>query len=82
MDENNSADMREEFGDLLLQVVLNAQIASETDTFSMTLVLKDIYDKIVRRHPHVFGDVKLNSVDGVLQNWEKIKEKERKDNGW
>jgi tetrapyrrole methylase family protein/MazG family protein len=81
MDENNSADMREEFGDLLLQVVLNAQIGSEADTFSMTLVLKDIYDKIVRRHPHVFGDVELNSVDGVLQNWEKIKEKERKDNG-
>jgi tetrapyrrole methylase family protein / MazG family protein len=81
MDENNSADMREEFGDLLLQVVLNAQIASETDTFSMTLVVKDIYDKIVRRHPHVFGDVELNSVDGVLQNWEKIKEKERKNNG-
>jgi tetrapyrrole methylase family protein/MazG family protein len=81
MDENNSADMREEFGDLLLQVVLNAQIGSEADTFSMTLVLKDIYDKIVRRHPHVFGDVELNSVDGVLQNWEKIKEKERRDNG-
>ena len=81
MDENNSADMREEFGDLLLQVVLNAQVASESDTFSMTLVVKDIYDKIVRRHPHVFGDVEVNGVDGVLQNWEKIKEQERKDNG-
>jgi len=80
MDENNSADMREEFGDLLLQVVLNAQVASESDTFSMTLVVKDIYDKIVRRHPHVFGDVEVNGVDGVLQNWEKIKEQERKDN--
>ncbi|WP_345320560.1 MazG family protein [Candidatus Villigracilis proximus] len=40
-----------------------------------------MYDKIVRRHPHVFGDVELNSVDGVLQNWEKLKEKERKDKG-
>ena len=81
MDENDSAGMREEFGDLLLQIVLNAQIATETDEFSTALVIKGIYDKIVRRHPHVFGDVELNGVDGVLQNWEKIKEKERKDNG-
>lgn len=77
MDENDSADMREEFGDLLLQIVLNSQIGSETDSFSMTTVIKGIYDKIVRRHPHVFGDVKLDGVSGVLQNWEKLKEKER-----
>lgn len=81
MDENDPAGMREEFGDLLLQILLNSQIASETDEFSMTKVIKSIYDKIVRRHPHVFGDVELNSVDGVLQNWEKLKEKERKENG-
>jgi tetrapyrrole methylase family protein/MazG family protein len=47
----------------------------------MTQVLKGIYDKIVRRHPHVFGDLNLNGVDGVLQNWEKIKEQERSKNG-
>ncbi len=81
MDENDPTGMREEFGDLLLQIVLNAQIATETDEFSTALVIKGIYDKIVRRHPHVFGDVELNGVDGVLQNWEKIKEKERKENG-
>jgi tetrapyrrole methylase family protein/MazG family protein len=81
MDENDSAGMREEFGDLLLQIVLNAQIATETNEFSTASIIKGIYDKIVRRHPHVFGDVELNGVDGVLQNWEKIKEKERKDNG-
>ncbi|MBK8618132.1 MAG: nucleoside triphosphate pyrophosphohydrolase [Anaerolineales bacterium] len=81
MDENDPAGMREEFGDLLLQIVLNSQIGSETGEFSMTQVIKSIYDKIVRRHPHVFGDVELNSVDGVLQNWEKLKEKERKDKG-
>jgi tetrapyrrole methylase family protein/MazG family protein len=80
MDENDSNGMCEEFGDLLLQIVLNAQIATETDEFSTALVVKGIYDKIVRRHPHVFGDVELNGVDGVLQNWEKIKEKERKEN--
>ncbi|HET7145207.1 MAG TPA: nucleoside triphosphate pyrophosphohydrolase [Anaerolineales bacterium] len=81
MDENDSAGMREEFGDLLLQIVLNSQIGSETNSFSMNKVIKNIYDKIVRRHPHVFGDLELNSVDGVLQNWEKLKEKERKENG-
>ena len=77
MDANDSDDMSEEFGDLLLQIVLNAQIGNETDSFSMTRVVKGIYDKIVRRHPHVFGDVQLDGVNGVLQNWEKLKEKER-----
>jgi len=81
MDDNDSAGMREEFGDLLLQVILNSQIASETDEFSMTKVIKSIYDKIIRRHPHVFGDMKLDGVKDVLQNWEKLKEKERRENG-
>jgi tetrapyrrole methylase family protein / MazG family protein len=81
MDENDSAGMCEEFGDLLLQIVLNAQIATETGEFTVAQIIKGIYDKIVRRHPHVFGDVELDSVDGVLQNWEKLKEKERKENG-
>jgi tetrapyrrole methylase family protein/MazG family protein len=69
--------MREEFGDLLLQIVLNAQISSEAKEFTITKVIKSIYDKIIRRHPHVFGDVKLEGVSGVLQNWEKLKERER-----
>ncbi|MEK6753152.1 MAG: nucleoside triphosphate pyrophosphohydrolase [Chloroflexota bacterium] len=77
IDANDTAGMREEFGDLLLQIVLNAQIASETKDFSMREIVKSIYDKIVRRHPHVFGDLKLDDVNGVLQNWEKLKEKER-----
>ena len=77
IDANDVDGMREEFGDLLLQIVLNAQIASETRDFSMREIVHGIYDKIVRRHPHVFGDVKLDGVDGVLQNWEKLKEKER-----
>jgi tetrapyrrole methylase family protein/MazG family protein len=81
MDENDPAGMQEEFGDLLLQVLLNSQIASEVNEFSMTTVIKNIYDKIVRRHPHVFGNVKLDGVKGVLQNWEKLKEQERKDKG-
>lgn len=81
IDEQDPAKMAEEFGDLLLQIVLHAQIASETGEFNMADILKGIYDKIVRRHPHVFGDVELDGVKGVLQNWEKLKELERKVNG-
>ncbi|HEY5158975.1 MAG TPA: nucleoside triphosphate pyrophosphohydrolase, partial [Anaerolineales bacterium] len=57
--------------------VLNTQIASEDEEFSMADVLKGIYEKIIRRHPHVFGDVNLNGVQGVLINWEKLKADER-----
>jgi len=78
MDANDVEGMREEFGDLLLQIVLNSYIAYQDGEFAFTDVTKSIYDKIVRRHPHVFGDLELDGVDGVLQNWEKLKEKERK----
>jgi tetrapyrrole methylase family protein/MazG family protein len=81
MDEEDPAKMREEFGDLLLQIVLNAQIAGEAHTFTMTEVLQSIYAKIIRRHPHVFGDVKLDGVGQVLANWEKLKAAERKAEG-
>ena len=73
--------MREEFGDLLLQIVLHAQIASEYGEFSMSQVIKGIYDKIIRRHPHVFGDWQVDGVGNVLQNWEKLKAAERETNG-
>ena len=78
MDANDVDGMREEFGDLLLQIVLNSYIAYQDKEFTFTEVTKNVYDKIVRRHPHVFGDVKVDGVDGVLTNWEKLKEKERK----
>ncbi len=81
MDREDSAALREELGDLLLQIVLNAQIAAENGTFKMTDVLEGINRKIVRRHPHVFGDLQIGGVDGVLKNWEKLKETERVDNG-
>jgi tetrapyrrole methylase family protein / MazG family protein len=81
IDENDPESMREEFGDLMLQVVLNSQIASESNEFTITQVIKNINDKLVRRHPHVFGDVKVDGVDGVLVNWEKLKEQERKVKG-
>ncbi len=79
IDSGDFADMREEFGDLLLQIVLNAQIANEEGQFNVNQVVQGIHSKIVRRHPHVFGDVELDEVKGVLANWEKLKEKERSD---
>ena len=81
LDEEDTESMAEEFGDILLQIVLHAQIASEEGEFSMVDVLKGINNKIIRRHPHVFGELKLDHVDGVLSNWEKLKAKERQDNG-
>jgi tetrapyrrole methylase family protein / MazG family protein len=69
--------MREEFGDLLLQAVLQSQIANDEGQFNINQVIQGIHAKIVRRHPHVFGDLKLEGVEGVLANWEKLKEQER-----
>ena len=77
IDSGDFADMREEFGDLLLQIVLQSQIANEEREFNINQVIHGIHSKIVRRHPHVFGDVELEGVKGVLANWEKLKEKER-----
>ncbi|MEO0824485.1 MAG: nucleoside triphosphate pyrophosphohydrolase [Cyanobacteria bacterium J06635_15] len=67
----------EELGDLLLQVVLQAQIASEAQQFDLTQVAKGIADKLIRRHPHVFGDVAVDSVEAVHRNWEQIKAEEK-----
>jgi tetrapyrrole methylase family protein / MazG family protein len=79
IDSGDFADMREEFGDLLLQVVLQSQIASEEEQFNVNQVIQGIHSKIVRRHPHVFGELKLEGIDGVLANWEKLKEQERRE---
>lgn len=67
----------EELGDLLLQVVLQAQIASEAGDFSLSEVAQGITEKLIRRHPHVFGDVEVASIDDVRQNWEQIKDAEK-----
>ena len=67
----------EELGDLLLQVVLQAQIASESGQFSLKEITQGISQKLIRRHPHVFGDVSVASVDEVRQNWEQIKAAEK-----
>jgi XTP/dITP diphosphohydrolase len=67
----------EELGDLLLQVVLQAQIASETGQFSLTDVAQGISNKLIRRHPHVFGDRKSASIDEIHRSWEQIKATEK-----
>ncbi|PIG92492.1 nucleoside triphosphate pyrophosphohydrolase [Gloeocapsopsis sp. IPPAS B-1203] len=67
----------EELGDLLLQVVLQAQIASEVGHFSLKEIAQGITQKLIRRHPHVFGDVSVQNVDEVRQNWEQIKAAEK-----
>jgi tetrapyrrole methylase family protein/MazG family protein len=81
LDTSDYTALCEELGDLLLQIVLHAQIACEEGDFSMAEVLKHIHQKIVNRHPHVFGATKVGGVDEVLVNWERIKETERRLNG-
>jgi tetrapyrrole methylase family protein/MazG family protein len=81
IDRSDPDGMREEYGDLLLQIVLNAQIAAEYGEFRMKDVLQGIYTKIVSRHPHVFGEVDLKDAEAVLQNWERLKAAERKAKG-
>jgi XTP/dITP diphosphohydrolase len=67
----------EELGDLLLQVVLQAQIATEAGEFTLKEVAQGITQKLIRRHPHVFGDVEVQGVEDVRQNWEQIKAAEK-----
>ncbi len=81
LDQEDSVHLQEELGDLLLQIGLHAQIATEDEDFRMSDVLQGISAKIVRRHPHVFSDVDANTVEKVLNNWEKIKADERKNSG-
>lgn len=77
IDEGNPSTLSEELGDLLLQVVLHAQVASEAEDFDMSDVLTGITTKMVRRHPHVFGDVSVANSRDVLVNWETIKKAEK-----
>jgi tetrapyrrole methylase family protein/MazG family protein len=73
IDEDDMPHLQEELGDLLLHVLLQAQIAQEAGEFLLTNVIEDISAKLIRRHPHVFGDAKVNSTDEIVANWEKIK---------
>ena len=70
-------EMLEELGDLLLQIVFHCQLAKERDAFDFDQVARHITDKLVRRHPHVFGETKVKNVDEVWANWEQIKRAEK-----
>jgi len=69
-------DIGKELGDLLLHIVFYAKIGEEQHLFDIVTVINGICEKLIRRHPHIFGDIQVNSVDEVKENWEKIKLKE------
>lgn len=73
----NPENLKEELGDLLLQVVMHAQIAEEEGAFTIDDVICTIRDKMIRRHPHVFGNTKADNAEEVLVRWEEIKAKEK-----
>ena len=73
----NYENLKEELGDLLLQIVMHAQIAEEEGIFTLDDVISGITEKMVRRHPHVFGNKKVSGSEEVLVNWEEIKRKEK-----
>lgn len=77
IDDDDMVHLKEELGDVLLQVVLHAQIAEEEGAFNIDDVAKGIKDKLIHRHPHVFGNLKVNSTDEILQNWDKLKAEEK-----
>lgn len=78
IDEQDPAKLKEELGDLMLQIVFHAQMAQEAGAFTIHDVLAAITDKLIRRHPHVFGEVKAETAQEVLFNWEQIKQTERR----
>jgi MazG family protein len=81
IDDGDPGRLREELGDLLLQVVFHAQMAADAGAFDIDDVAEGIVHKLVRRHPHVFGDLEVDSAAEVLVNWERIKAEEKGEHG-
>lgn len=77
IDENNMHHLKEELGDVLLQVLLHSQIASERGDFDIDAVAKELKDKLIHRHPHVFGNTSVKNADDVVKNWDKLKAEEK-----
>ena len=77
--DRDMGEIKKELGDLLLHIVFYAKIASETQAFDMTAVIKGINEKLIHRHPHVFGDTIAETEEEVAKNWEQLKLKEGKD---
>ncbi len=78
IDAGDDHEMMEELGDLLLQVVFHCQLAKERGAFDFDKVTRHIVEKLIRRHPHVFGDAKAKTVDAVWAQWDKIKQAEKR----
>ena len=76
IDSGDSNHLKEELGDLLLNIMLQAQIADESENFDIYDVIESLTEKLIRRHPHVFGNVDVESADEVVKNWESIKSQE------
>ncbi|TVZ09531.1 XTP/dITP diphosphohydrolase [Cellulophaga sp. RHA_52] len=76
--DNNLEEVKKELGDLLLHIVFYAKIGSETDDFDIADVANEICEKLIHRHPHIYGDVKVEDEEEVKRNWEKLKLKEGK----
>jgi len=77
INDHDVEHLREELGDLLLQVVLHGVIAQETGEFTLPEVIEGLIEKLIHRHPHVFGETKVGSAEEVTHNWEKLKRKEK-----
>jgi MazG family protein len=77
LESGNDAKFAEEMGDLLLQIVFHSQLAQERRRFTISDVIREIHDKMIRRHPHVFGETRAKDSAAVLRNWEQIKAEER-----
>ena len=77
--EGKPEHLREELGDVLLQVLLHSQIASEEGDYDIEAVAKELKDKLIHRHPHVFGNAHIETPQDVVENWEKLKQEEKKD---
>ncbi|MBR3423458.1 MAG: MazG family protein [Clostridia bacterium] len=81
IDNDDSDLLREELGDLLLQVVFHARMEEETGRFSLDDVISDLCEKLIRRHPHVFGDVNADDPEGALASWNEAKKEEKHRDG-
>jgi tetrapyrrole methylase family protein/MazG family protein len=79
LDNKNIENIKEELGDILLHVIFHANIAEEDDLFTLKDVIETITDKMIRRHPHVFGDTKADTTEEVLKNWDIIKSDEKQE---
>ncbi len=77
IDRENIADMREELGDVLMQVIFHSIMEEEKSAFDFSDVVHDVCAKLIYRHPHVFGDVKADTSEKVLENWDKLKQIEK-----